>query len=319
MRSFVSKYSQYFVAFVGLILVAYGGGRLYYHLTGGFTVGNIHSDFSFQPQWEVRPLFTEEGQELASAIEQSYFYLGKGCQSYVFLSGDGEYVLKFFKYQRYRLHPWLEYFPSLSAVVEFREQKKRQKWEKLDHFVQSWKLAFEHLKEETGLLFVHLNKTDNLIDKQLTLYDKMGRKHSINLDNMEFCIQRRAQMLCDVLLAYKEERKEREAKTLIHELFQLLLSEYRRGLGDQDHALMQNTGIVDGKPMHIDVGQFVWNEEFKKPFIFHQELFTKMYKFKNWLHYNYPELEKVVEDELQQIIGDKYLTMKPLFRKKELH
>lgn len=298
-----------------VILSLYGLGRLYYHVTGGFMVANITSDFAFQPQWEVKPLVESELKELEVAIDQPYHYLGKGCQSYVFASEDGLYVIKFFKYQRYRLQSWLSYFPPLPAVVKYRQEKIEKKWNKLDGFVQSWKIAFENLKDETGLVYVHLNKTDYL-DRQMTIYDKIGKKHIISLDQMEFCIQRKAIMLCDVIIDYKQKNDLQGAKQLVHQLLNTILSEYSRGLADNDHALMQNTGVAQGKPVHIDVGQFVFNEAVKEPTIFHQELLTKTYKFKIWLKEQYPELGEFLEDELHQIIGPAYSSMQPRWRKK---
>jgi hypothetical protein len=298
-----------------IALSLYGLGRLYYRVTGGFMVSNITSDFPFQSQWEVRPLSVNEQQEFAKALDQPYYYLGKGCQSYVFVSEDDQYVIKFFKYQRYRLLPWLAYFPPLPAIVKYRQEKMDKKWKKLDGFVKSWKIAFENLKDETGLIFVHLNKTTDL-QRQVTLYDKIGQKHLIILDQMEFCVQHRARMLCDTLLAYKDNGNLIEAKQLIRQLLNTILSEYSRGLADNDHALMQNTGIAQGMPVHIDVGQFVFNEAVKQPAIFHQELFTKTYKFKLWLRDYYPELGEYLEQELHQIIGPIYSTMQPKWRKK---
>lgn len=302
---------------LGLIFLSlYSLGRLYYHLTGGFMISNITSDFPFQPQWEIRPLMVSEQEEFTKAIDQPYYYLGKGCQSYVFVSQDEKYVIKFFKYQRYRLQPWLAYFPPLPAIVKYREQKIATKWNKLDGFVRSWKLAFENLKEETGLVFVHLNKTNDL-KKEVVIYDKIGWKHIIKLDQMEFCVQRRASMLCKTLLEYKNNEMLSEAKRLIYYLLNMILSEYARGLADNDHALMQNTGVAQGKPVHIDVGQFVFNEEIKQPVVFRQELFTKTYKFKLWLQNNYPELGEYLEQELLRIIGPSYFTMQPKWHKKK--
>ncbi len=309
----MKKYLWRFTLVAFLILSCYGLGRLYFRLTDGFTVSNITSDFVYQPQWEVRPLLSDEQNELEKALHQPYHYLGKGCQAYVFASEDGQYVVKFFKYQRYRLQPWLAYFPPLPALVKYRQEKREKKWNKLDGFVRSWKVAFENLKEESGLLFVHLNKTSHL-QKQLTIYDKINQQHVVDLDQMEFCVQRRAQMLCDTLLTYRAQDNLAEAQQLIHRLLNLILSEYARGLADNDHALMQNTGVVQGKPVHIDVGQFVFNEAVKEPVVFHQELFTKTYKFKLWLRQHYPELGEYLEEELRQIIGPTYSTLQPKFR-----
>jgi hypothetical protein len=303
----------FFLAF--FVLSLYGLGRLYFRLTAGFSVSNITSEFTFQPQWEVRSLLPKEQAEFERAIDQPYTYLGKGCQSYVFASQDGEYVIKFFKYQRYRLQWWLTHFPPLPAIVKYRQEKLEKKWKKLDGFVQSWKVAFENLKEETGLVFVHLNKTKHL-QTQLIIYDKIGQKHVVKLDEMEFCLQRRARLLCDAILDCKAKKDLVAGQQLIHRLLNLILSEYSRGLADNDHALMQNTGVAQGKPVHIDVGQFVFNEAIKHPVVFHQELFTKTYKFKMWLRENYPELGDYLETELHRIMGPAYSTMQPKFRKK---
>jgi hypothetical protein len=96
----------------------------------------------------------------------------------------------------------------------------------------------------------------------------------------------------------------------------LILSEYQRGLADNDHALMQNTGVAQGKPVHIDVGQFVMNEQVKDPAVHLQELFTKTYKFKLWLREAYPDLFFFLEDRLKNIIGPAYENMRPKFREK---
>jgi hypothetical protein len=299
----------------GLIALSYGLGRLYFHLTGGFSLSNISSDFSYHPNWKIRSLAKDEQEEVDRALNQSYYYLGKGCQSYVFLSEDHQYVIKFFKYQRFRLQPWLAYFPPLPAIVKYREEKIEKKRVKLEGFIQSWKIAFEDLKEETGLLFVHLNKTRDL-NKELVIFDKIGQRHRLNLDDMEFCIQRKAEMLCSVLLKFKENNDLKEGQYLITRLLNLILSEYHRGLADNDHALMQNTGVVEGKPVHIDVGQFVKNKQIKDSSVYNQELFTKTYKFKIWLKEQYPELFVYLEDQLQEIMGPIYQEMKPKFREK---
>lgn len=314
------KKNLYRLFIIGLIVaLIYAIGRLYFYLTGGFAEKNIMSDFAYNPEWEVRPLEHQEMNVLEKALDQPYYYLGKGCQAYVFLSQDQQYVIKFFKYQRYRLQSWLEYFPPLPAVVKYREEKKLKKWKKLDGFVKSWKVAFDNLKDETGLLFVHLNKTHDL-QKRITIFDKIGQSHQIDLDKMEFCIQRRADMLCTALLKHKEKNNLKEAQEILSRLLNMIVSEYNRGLADNDHALMQNTGVLlDGTPVHIDVGQFVYNSEIHNPSVYNQELFTKTFKFKLWLKENYPELEIFLEKSLRCIIGENYDVMKPKFRLKGFH
>ena len=311
----MKKISRYLLIIFCLCLSVYGMTRLYFYLTDGFQIINISSDFPYQKEWEVHSLKKDEQILVNQALSQPYFYLGKGCQAYAFLSEDGQYVIKFFKYQRYRLQPWLTYFPPLPAIVKYKQEKLSKKWHKLDGFVKSWKIAFDNLKEETGLLFVHLNKTMHL-DQPLVIFDKIGMQHTVSLDQMEFCLQRRAKMLCVVLMEYQQKGELPKAKLLIDRLLQLILSEYERGFADNDHALMQNTGVVDGQPIHIDVGQFVYHETVKDPSFYDQELFTKTYKFKIWLGEHYPEIKSYLDQELEKIIGSNYHTMLPKFRQK---
>jgi hypothetical protein len=311
----MKKAIRYLLTFIFLISAFYGLSRLYFRLTDGFRLANITSAFPYQKEWEVHALDEQEQLVVSQVFNQPYFYLGKGCQAYAFLSQDGQYVIKFFKYQRYRLQSWLEYSPPLPALVQYKQEKLAKKWNKLDGFVKSWKIAFDYLKDETGLLFVHLNKTTHL-NQSLVIFDKLGLKHTVALDQMEFCVQRCATMLCEVLMDYKQKEELPKAKQLIDRLLQLVLSEYKRGLADNDHALMQNTGVVDGHPIHIDVGQFVVHETVKEPAFYHQELFTKTYKFKIWLADHYPELKLYLDQELEKIMGPAYLNMQPKFRQK---
>ncbi len=309
----LSKKLKYLLLVLIMIPVLYGSGRLYYYITDGFTIDNITSAFPYDSRWAVRPLSSDEQTLAYSILDQKFSYLGKGCQSYVFLSADKKYVLKFFKYQRFRTQPWVDFFSFIPFVENYLDQKVVKKRTKREGFFASWKLAFEELKEETGLIFVHLNKTQTL-QKELIFTDKMGFEHQVELDDMEFLIQRKATMLCPYIQSLMKEQKVDEAKKLLSSIISMVLSEYDRGLADNDHALMQNTGVYNGMPIHIDVGQFVRNEQVRNPETYNQELFNKTFKFRRWLHKEYPELADYLETELKGILGELFYTLKPHFK-----
>lgn len=307
------KWIKTLLLLLAIVAIGYAGGRLYYYVTDGFSVSNTTSDFAYDPRWDTRPLSPSEQLLLDSILVQQFSYLGKGCQSYVFLSADGNYVMKLFKYQRYRPQPWLENLAFIPAVERYRLAKIEKKTKKREGFFRSWKLAFDALQSETGLVFVHLNKTNNLKTK-LTITDKMGFAHQIDLDQFEFLIQHKATPFCTYIEELVERGDSETAKKFISSTIALILSENARGLADNDHAIMQNTGVIDGKPIHIDVGQFVRDEEVKKPEVYKQQLFNKTYRFRKWLHKRYPELEAYLEAELRQIIGEQFSTLKPHFQ-----
>lgn len=306
----MKKYFKFLIIISLSTLAIYGAGRLYYAVTAGFTINNITSDFSYHENWETTPLSNAEKEKVKQILSQKFSYLGKGCQSYVFLSEDGEYVLKFVKYQRFRPQAWLDYFEFIPIVNNYRLAKIEKKHKKLNMLFTSWKIAYEYLRPETGLLYLHLNKSNDL-EQTLIIYDKMGIEHELNLDTMEFLLQKRANMLCSTLTHFIQKGQLGEAKDLIDNLLNMILSEYSRGLADNDHALMQNTGAIGTMPVHIDVGQFVMNPEISKPSVYKQELFSKTFKFRMWLERHYPDLATYLNKRLQEIIGPEFQTLQP--------
>lgn len=299
------------VWFTLVLALSYGAGRLYYAVTGGFTISNITFALPYDQRWITHPLSAVEEDQIHQVLSQKFTYLGKGCQSYVFESADKQYVLKFFKYQRFRTQPWIELFTFLPPVEKYRLHKTAQKREKLENLFNSWKIAYEYLPAESGVLYIHLNKSRNL-GKEVVIYDKVGFKHVLNIDDYEFLIQRKAKMLTAEINELVKSGNDAGAKKLIDDLLALIMNEYANGLADNDHALMQNTGVLDGRPIHIDVGQFVRNPQVKNPSLYKQELYNKTWKFHNWLKKNHHDLASHLEYKLKEIIGEtEFLSMKP--------
>lgn len=288
----------------------YGAGRVYYYVTDGFTTSNIASNLKFDPRFETKSITTQEKNQIDSILSQKFKYLGKGCQSYVFASEDGKYVMKFFKYQRFTPQSWLNLFSFIPAVNAHRLKKIEEKKIKLENIFKSWKIAFDELQPETGLVYVHLNKT-NTLQKQVLITDKLGLEHQIAIDDHEFLIQKRAHMLTDTIDNQMKKSQINLTKKLLDNLFETLVSEYKRGLGDNDHALMQNTGVLDGMAIHIDVGQFLKREVYKNVEVQAQEMFDKTYEFRVWLKKNHPDLSLYFDEKLYSFIGPKMNDLRP--------
>lgn len=312
----LTKHAKFiFIGSCLLLLSVYGLGRLYYALTAGFTLGKITSDLTYDSRWEIPPLNSEEKERLTTLLSQEFSYLGRGCQAYVFESADGKYVIKFFKFYHFRPASWVIPFSFLPPVDDYLQKKSSEKKQLLDTVCTSWKIAYEDLQEETGVVYIHLNKSRDL-KKTLTLVDKMGFKHTIPLDNYEFMIQRKARLIGPVLEDLMAAGKLQEAKSLIDQLMEMIFSEFQRGYADNDHALMQNTGVIDGKPIHIDVGQFVRNQSVKEHAVYDQELFNKTWRFRQWLEPRYPALADHVVEHLNARIGkERMRTLTPRLNK----
>lgn len=313
----MKRFLKYTVLILAICWASYGLSRLYLQRTDGFFVSHILSkttDFPAKPIWYLSPLSQEERQHAKEALHQPYTYLGKGCQSYVFASQDGRFVLKFFKYQRFRPQAWLQYLPPLPALTLYMREKAEKREKKLLSFMKSWQIAYNELKKESGLLLMHLNKAGEDWGK-VTLVDRVGTHYEVDLDQTEFYLQKRGIPLEEHLLRLIQNHEIERAKTLIDDLLQQILTEYQHGLGDRDHALLQNTGVLPNDHiMHIDVGQFTKDTAFTHPVYQNQELFSKTHRFVKFLQDHSAPLAKHLQERLLEKIGPSYFSMQPIFR-----
>ena len=116
--------------------------------TKGFALSKIAPSFSSE-------LVQEIDKDVLSVLDQPFHYLGKGVQCYAFVSADDKYVLKFFRMRRLLPSPWLVKMPLLES---YKQEKIKRKSEELFRDFTSYKIAYEQLQEETGLVYVHLNQ-----------------------------------------------------------------------------------------------------------------------------------------------------------------
>lgn len=304
-----------FIKYLCLILftaaICYGAGRLYYQLTGGFLVSNItNTSLAYDPRWTTRTLEASEQNIVDTALKQDYYYLGKGCQSYVFLSKDGNTVIKFPKYQRFRPQAWIDLLTWIPSVQDYQEGKEQERRHFMEKMFRGWTLGFDPLSHETGVMFVHVNKTPHWSQKMI-IHDKLGLTHELELGQMEFMLQKRAVMLDQALHELMKNGDEAQAQLILDRLVAMVMAEYLSGIADNDHALLQNTGVIDGYPIHIDVGQFVRNSSVKKPEGYERGLFNKTYRLHEWLQKEYPNLAEHLKGRVIAVIGPSYYYLPP--------
>ncbi len=258
----------YLKVLLGLGL-AVGTERFCYHVTDGFAEVKIRSTYSYHPEWEP----SEYPALAADVLDQPYRYLGRGAQCYAFLSEDGKYVLKF-----------------------FRHDHLRRKGKVLRDFA-SYKIAFDALRAETGLLYLHLNKTKNM-GKTLTFFDKIGVRHRVNLDEMEFLVQRKAELALPTLKQWLDAGEVDKAKEGISSLVNLVRERCKKGIFDKDPDFRTNFGFTAMGAMQLDAGRFRWDPKEKDPKIYQNELRSITQGLQQWLEKEYPELSLYLEQLL---------------------
>jgi len=259
---------------------------------------------------------------IEALFAQPYYLIGAGSECFAFISADKQVVIKFFKLDQARpvyfnkglfsedysayagtlsnhpltrlilpspFHHWLRRF---LGIREFRLQRT----------FSSIKLAYDELKEETGLIYLHLNPT-RCFNKSLALYDANRIRHEVDLDSTRFFLQKRAVPLEEHFTALKKQEEQAQAKASIDSLLTLILNRCKKGFSDRD-AFNKNFGFIGTEAIEIDSGSFHKNPRMQEPSLYKQELFYATLQLKNWLKKNYPEMLSYLEDRiLEEVSG----------------
>lgn len=271
--------------------------------TGGFTVLGISSDRPYNPAWKIENESQEERAETRIALQQKYSYFGRGGQSYIFFSEDNKYAIKVFKQCKFQVPLWIRMTHIPWLLDRFYEKKAYRRKDKLERDFISYKIAFDELKDETALLCVHLNKTDDLKQK-IHFVDRLQISHFVDADSLDFVIQRRADLVHARIADLMREGKIEEAKNAVSRILQLIVTRCEKGFQDRDPNIRTNCGFAGEHPIKIDVGRFIKNETMKRPDVKKQELFRIAKPFGVWLLENYPALSEHFQAEIDRLSED---------------
>ncbi|NGX37329.1 MAG: hypothetical protein K1000chlam2_00483 [Chlamydiae bacterium] len=265
--------------------------------TAGFTIPNIQSHLAYNSDWEVA------NPPLPEIFNQSFSYFSAGGQCYVFLSEDGNYVLKFFKHHQRRLPFLVEYLPLPAKWAAKREKQRARRLKKLQRDYRSYKLAIEQLEEETGLLYVHLNQTTDL-KKSARIIDKLNITHRVPLDQVGFIVQKRASLALPHLSELIEAHDIPLAKSAIESVCNLILTRCEKGIYDEDAKIHRNFGFIDNRAILIDVGRLRPDPRRTDPKIQQADLFKITKRLDDYLSSMSPELSEHLHTYLQERIHD---------------
>jgi hypothetical protein len=271
------------------LIICIGVGYSYTRLIERFDERNIHSDLPHDPRWETRPLEPEGQREVAEILNQNFYYLSKGCQVYAFVSEDRRYVLKFFKCQHLNTR-WVEYLPALPYLSDYQKNIQTKRLQKAMDLFTGYKIGFEDLPKETGILYMHLNKSSHLKQKVM-IYNKLGVGYTVNLDDIAFVLQEKAQSLYATIDHYMDSNDSESVEQLLTNLASVLKMRNEKGIWDKDLQLVYNIGIVDGEVRFIDPGQFVKNDHLMDAEANERDVQLRFRDLRVWLSKHYPELK----------------------------
>lgn len=286
-----------FLKWLILIPLAYWTEKFCVYQTDGFTLLKMQSTLAFNPKWEVtEPL----PQKITSLLCQKFTYLNSGGQCYAFASEDGTIVIKFFKHHLRRL-PWLlAHLPLPPKYAALREKQRVKRLCKLDRDFTSYKIAYEMLREESGLLYLHLNKTKNA-NLSTTIVDKLGISHKLDLNTIEFIIQYKADLALTHLKKLIQGEQIDQGKEAINSILSLIISRCQKGIYDEDPRLHCNLGFKEEKAMLIDIGRLRVDPKRIEQKVYREDIKHITYKLNQWLLKESPELANYLEERLNAL------------------
>jgi hypothetical protein len=286
--------------FFGLSLLIAGLYHFCEKKTQGFRLYSLLSDLPNDPRWEVPPPSKEEMLDVHTRLDQPFTFLGSGGWCYAFLGADNQTVIKFYKHDHLCLPKILHDFswskllfssPTLPVTARYFQEFN----------FQSCTLLYNQVKPFTGLIYVHLNKTQNVLPT-ITLYDPIGVSHQIDLNCTEFILQHKAELLFPHIERLDSQGDIAHAKQAIDQMFNCLLTLSQAGAKDLDQKLYENFGYVEDQAIAVDLSSFVPNEEIKRPAVYKKELICKTRRLSRWLKKHYPDLYTYCEEKLNEII-----------------
>lgn len=267
--------------------------------THGFRPYLILSNLPNDPRWEVAPLSAAEQEQINQKLNQSFTFLGSGGWCFAFLGEDQTTVLKFYRHSHLALN-----FPFKDVSLE-KLRFMSAPWPVGASYAQelnfvSCSLLYKEVKERTGLLYVHLNKTEGL-HPPVTLFDAIGVKHTIDLDSTEFIVQDKVDLILphfDLLMKKGEVDK---AKRCVKDTITCFLELYEKGIWDTDTSLKKNYGFIGDKAVALDLSSFIFDPSLKNARDYTQKIRRKTRRLERYLKKHHPILYLHYQECIDQL------------------
>lgn len=288
MDRMLKKISLFFLFLSALLLF----GKGWHWAKDGFHLLRVrHPPFGLNNP-PIDPLFL-------TALSEPYFYIGRGHQCYAFASRSGKYVLKLPRLDRYELPFWLRAcrFSPLDAYREalLADVKHRHRF-----IEESFKIALNDLPQETGILYLHWNRTDHL-NCSTTITDRLGRTYRIDLDRTPFILQRKEALMMPLFQKSLQTGDRKEAKRILEAFLQVIAARSKKGIFNKDPSFLRNFGYgEEGQGIQIDIGSFYRKANSSEKKAFEDSFRETAAHVHNWLSSLDPEMQEWFDKRVEE-------------------
>lgn len=230
---------------------------------------------------------------LLPILEQKFTYYRRGAQAFVFLSEDGNYVLKIFNNRLHRQMQWYSHLPFFKEESLFLQKK-------LQAVSESYHIANQKLKEESSLLYAHLQPSA-LPLKKIHIVDKLGIEHTIETEKSGFLLQKRGDLIYPIVKRWIGNNEREKAQELISSLVAFIDHCHKSGIGNEDPSVKKNLGYLEGKLFLLDVGRVTNDPNLQKEAVSLKTMQRTLRPFKKWLRKYDLELADFLEKKMEEL------------------
>lgn len=225
-----------------------------HHITKGFSLAHVFLKETPPLSPQELKLLEKQADALPNrALNQSYSFLAKGGECYVFQSQDGNYILKLFKCHHFTSLNWADSIPLFGESLKQKKHHFLEKRRFLAH--RFWKscLLFYNLPKKEALLYLQI--TPCMKEKKvIVLYDKIGIKHELPLHLVPFALQKKVDLFLPLFRKDLKEKNWEKARNKIEKAIgaygDLILS----GVYNCDPEMKRNLGWLEDKAIFFDLG-----------------------------------------------------------------
>ncbi len=281
--------------FLLFFLTIFGIVKTHYYLTKGFRLQKvIYQHPSEEAQTE---------NQISSHFQMPYHYIGKGRQVYVFASSDEKYVIKLIRDHKYRTPLWAKYFSCFHLLNASHKQMLLEQEERYERAIQSYAIAKNELSQEVNLCFFHFGKTVECINTKLFLFDHLHRKMEIDLDDVAFCIQKKAVPIKEVLLSLKKQKDHQKAQWIIEKTLDKIFSRINREILNRDLSnILTNFGYDGEDVFEMDIGSFYKEKDLLSYRRKVMELQQFVQPLEVFVKKHFPQLTYVLDDKILSLM-----------------
>ncbi len=297
---FCRCFSQIIMICIAAICLLYIN-RHYQKVMNSFALFKIVHVLPTEEEFAPPLLSSKELEEVRFILSQPFSSYSHGSQSFVFVSEDGKYILKFNKFYSLFDSVWLHSLPLFNFLSKGYKDRLEYETESLRKIFKSYLVAYEYFRQETGLIYHHLQKTDNLHQKIL-LIDKKGYHCTLKADEYAFVIQKRGVSTYQMLSLLMQNREQEKASYYLDELLQFVVKRSRKGIYDSDFKIKHNLGFIDGVASQIDLGSLILYKEQSFLKKHQEEIKQAAEEFRGWLINRYPSLVKEWDASLEKAL-----------------